>query len=316
MINFSDKENLPKLITIEKSSLMSTLDIQKNLNKQVLIFMKSFVGNLEIPCDFSLKDTSVKYITQATLILNKSNFNIKSIKKLITYLGGISENLNTLSSFELDNMFSTYNSNFNTTINYVYKNTQSIEDFIHEISLIDAEAMVKTINEQAKQIAIDKENEKNEQNNLSIQAELLESAFLENTLIISDYKKKVFLPYTIENVKNILFDNPSLYTSLQDVIDKVYTKSYDYYKFSPIARFKETYNLLHRKEKKSRLKSIPMAVELFFNYNLHPAIISSCNTLDELDIFLACLEDNTLEDFHYFDIKFEIPPTVISINIT
>ena len=41
MINFSDKENIIKLINIEKSSLNATLDIQKTLNKQILMFMKN-----------------------------------------------------------------------------------------------------------------------------------------------------------------------------------------------------------------------------------------------------------------------------------
>ena len=40
MINFADKENITKLIELEKISLNSTLDIQKNLNKQILIFIR------------------------------------------------------------------------------------------------------------------------------------------------------------------------------------------------------------------------------------------------------------------------------------
>ena len=43
MINFSDKENMKKLIELEKISLTSTLEIQKNLNKQILMFIKNFI---------------------------------------------------------------------------------------------------------------------------------------------------------------------------------------------------------------------------------------------------------------------------------
>ena len=43
------------------------------------------------------------------------------------------------------------------------------------------------------------------------------------------------------------------------------------------------------------------------NYNLHPAIITACKNLNELDIYIACLEDNTLDEFEFFDIKYEIP---------
>ena len=52
--------------------------------------------------------------------------------------------------------------------------------------------------------------------------------------------------------------------------------------------------------------------ELFINYNLHPAIITACNSLNELDIYLACLEDDTLEDFKFFSIKYEIAPIASS----
>ena len=65
------------------------------------------------------------------------------------------------------------------------------------------------------------------------------------------------------------------------------------------------------KEHSSKLKAISLASELFGNYNLHPAIITACNSLDELDIYLACLEDNVLGDFKFFDIKYEIPPVVV-----
>ena len=50
--------------------------------------------------------------------------------------------------------------------------------------------------------------------------------------------------------------------------------------------------------------------ELFGKYNLHPAIITACKSLDELDIYLACLEDNVLDEFPFFEIKYEIAPVV------
>jgi hypothetical protein len=44
---------------------------------------------------------------------------------------------------------------------------------------------------------------------------------------------------------------------------------------------------------------------------LHPAIITACKSIDELDIYLSCLEDNQLDDFKIFDIKYEILPKVV-----
>lgn len=43
----------------------------------------------------------------------------------------------------------------------------------------------------------------------------------------------------------------------------------------------------------------------------HPAIIASCKSIDDLDIYLACLEDNRLDSFDKFKIKYEIPPAKI-----
>ena len=68
--------------------------------------------------------------------------------------------------------------------------------------------------------------------------------------------------------------------------------------------------MITEKEHKSKMKALSLASELFTNYNLHPAIITACKSLDELDIYLACLDDNTLDDFPFFDIKYEIAPKV------
>ena len=53
-----------------------------------------------------------------------------------------------------------------------------------------------------------------------------------------------------------------------------------------------------------------LALELFSNYNLHPAVISACKTVNELDVYLSCLEYNELDDFHFFKTIFKISPTI------
>ena len=47
-----------------------------------------------------------------------------------------------------------------------------------------------------------------------------------------------------------------------------------------------------------------------FKYELNPIIITACRNLDELDIYLDCLDKNELFDFHCFDIKFEVAPKI------
>lgn len=143
---------------------------------------------------------------------------------------------------------------------------------------------------------------------------IVDSNFVENTLVISETQKKVILPYDLNTVNAILEKNNTECHSVQDVIDKFYTKPISYYKVSPISRFKEAYKLVTEREKGSKLKALSLAFELFGNYNLHPAVITSCNSIDELDIYLACLEENTLEDFHFFDIKYEIPLAISKLE--
>lgn len=294
MINFSDTENVANLINIETLSLNSTLDIQKNLNKQILIFMKNFIGKIDINSNFTSNNTVFEYINKSNDALSNSNSNIKNLKNLISKLTKLSNNSSK-------NDFSNYNSEYYETLSSIYDNTTTIENFIKEISLVDISELLKDIS-----------SIQNEQLNNSsiISNEVLDSSYIENTLIISEFQKKVILPYTIKQLHTIMLKEKDTYSSIQEVIDKLFTKPIHKYKFSAIARFKEAYNLIIHKEHGSKLKATALASELFFNYNLHPAIITACNSLNELDIYLACLEDNTLNEFQFFDIKFEVPPSI------
>ena len=291
MINFLDKENIVKLIEIENFSLLSTLDIQKNLNKQLLLFMKNFTANIRFSSDISPNDKAFEYLSKTTKALNKSNSNIKLIQSLIKILSKIDTSDN-----DLEEKLEIYNTKFKKNIETVYKNTEIIQKFIFSLSNTDLSDLIIT--------------QTVEKNSDTISSEELANRFVENTLVISDIQKKVILPYDLNTIKDILLENQKKYRSIQNVIDKLYTKPIKYYKLSSVARFKEAYKLVREKEKGSKLKALELAFELFSNYNLNPAIITACKSLDELDIYLACLEENTLNEFDFFDIKYEIPPVV------
>ncbi len=132
----------------------------------------------------------------------------------------------------------------------------------------------------------------------------------ENTLIISETKGKVYLPYTKELINNILANNHKNYSSISEVIKKDFTIPLTYYKNSSISRFKEAFKLVKKVEKGSIKQAFDLGMELLFKYNLHPAIISACRNLDELDIYLDCLESNETNKFRCFNIAFEIAPTI------
>ena len=135
------------------------------------------------------------------------------------------------------------------------------------------------------------------------------SDLLENTLIISETQGKVFLPYTIDNLKSILEENTK-YQSFNEVINDNFVIPYANFKNPIFSRFKEAFKLIKLKEHGSVKEALDLGMELLLNYNLHPAIISACKNIDELDIYLDCLENNETDKFDCFDIKFEILPSL------
>ena len=128
-----------------------------------------------------------------------------------------------------------------------------------------------------------------------------------DTLLISETQSKVVLPYKINDIEKILEKNKK-YSTIQDVIDGEYTFPIDKYKNSSKSRFKEAYNLMRKKEKASVFDSLSLATEVIFNSSLNPAVITACNNLDQLDVYLDCLSSNKLDKFNYFKVKYEIMP--------
>ena len=129
-----------------------------------------------------------------------------------------------------------------------------------------------------------------------------------NTLVISEEDGKVYLPYSKDDIKNEVLQNKG--TKISEVIEEKYILPLDKYKNSMRARFREGYNLMYRKEGKSKKSAIMLGIELMFETHLHPAIISACKNLEELDIYLDCLEDNELEKFSCFKIIYKSLPTL------
>ena len=129
-----------------------------------------------------------------------------------------------------------------------------------------------------------------------------------NTLIISEKEQKAFLPFLYSEVEAIYQKANQKYETMQDVIDDLYILPLNRFKNSSIARFRESFHLIREKEKGSITKALDLGLELMFKYELNPIIIAACRNLDELDIYLDCLEENELHDFTCFEIKFEIMP--------
>ena len=303
MINYTDNsiEGIAKIFNLEKSSLNITYEIQKMFNKQILSFFKNFMSNYEINSKCDTESEASKYLADATSILLKSNENLNLMKNLICLL----DEIDISKAPNIKTPVKKYNKKFEISMDKIYKNTSNIEEFIHNISMVNFEEILK------KDENTNSENNPKKENQETfsyISSDELDSSFIENMLVISSIQNKVILPFTIQKIQKILSED-STYSSINDVIEKLYTKPLDNYKFPAISRFREAYLLIRNKEKKSKTRAILFASELFANYNLHPAIITACENQEQLDIYLSCLEDNKLSDFSFFDIKFEIPPS-------
>lgn len=135
-----------------------------------------------------------------------------------------------------------------------------------------------------------------------------------NTLIISEKTQKAYLPYKYEDVEKLFQKSKNKYKTMQEIVNELYVLPLNSFKSSSIARFREAYSLIRNKEHESVLKALDLGLELMFKYELNPIIIAACRNLDELDIYLDCLDSNELNEFHCFEIKFEVLPKISSIS--
>ncbi len=132
-----------------------------------------------------------------------------------------------------------------------------------------------------------------------------------NTLLISEKQGKVILPYRAEEVLKILDNENNRYNSAEEVIEDKFTRDFSDFKVQFASRYAETMKLLRERENYSLVDAVAIATEMMKKRFLHPAVISACRTLNELDVYLDCLDKNELEDFKIFKVKYELYPMVV-----
>ena len=131
-----------------------------------------------------------------------------------------------------------------------------------------------------------------------------------NILLVSEKDQKAYLPYFMSDIEKIYKNSNKKYSSYQDVIESLYIVPLNRFKNASISRFRETLNLVLHKENLSIIKALDLGLELMFQYKLNPIIIAACRNLDELDLYLDCLEEDELFDFACFEIRFEVAPEI------
>ena len=128
-------------------------------------------------------------------------------------------------------------------------------------------------------------------------------------LKISEKQKRVYLPYTKTEIENLLKNYPDDYKDAKDVIEQEFIADISIYSKHPVlARFREAYSLSRNKEMKSAIDSLKYAMDLMFRSDINPTIIAAVKSQKQLEDYIQCLENSTLDSFPHFTIVFEVNP--------
>ena len=252
--------------------------------------MDNFLNLMHL--NISILEKQKKFLLQYVLKISdypSTNLSINSSNKFVEFLSIIKDKI-SLADENLSIAYDYIDKMKNSNILFdEYTNISSnisnciidIEDFfISSMNFIDLNF--------DETIVVSDNNESTIKDSPSQTVDNSNSDLLENTLIISETQGKVFLPYTIENLKSILEENTK-YQNFNEAINDNFVIPYANFKNPIFSRFKEAFKLIKLKEHGSVKEALDLGMELLLNYNLHPAIISACKNIDELDIYLDCL---------------------------
>lgn len=268
-----------------------------------------------------IKSLLEKNYGQMTDVLSKNskekikvfNMQISEINRNIEVLKNLLENIDSLNKDGIRKSINKYNKKYNEI-----KRNIAMNNLTFEVNTVvnDEQKQSTVVQEGSIQNNITKEEIKdidNIENSMDNSTNKTEIEGIENndTLIISEILGMVVLPYTAREVYEILDDKHNNYQTVEDVIFDKFTRPLSDYKFQAWSRYNETIKLLTKRQGYKLTDSISLALEMMGKRYLYPAIISACRNLDELDVYLDCLEKNEVDDFKIFKIKYELHPILV-----
>lgn len=124
----------------------------------------------------------------------------------------------------------------------------------------------------------------------------------EKELIIDNNLGIAILPYSISDLDEVFLDDPENYSSIQDIIDKEYTVKLKDFENTSIIRYKEAFKLAKEKSNYTFSQAATFAKKFLVENEISSLIIASCKNVDELEFYIECLNNNNLNNFHYFKI--------------
>ncbi|MBR1802569.1 MAG: hypothetical protein IJ777_01165 [Clostridia bacterium] len=270
--------------------------------------------------------------TQMTDTLSKNseekikiyNTQVLKIERNLEVLNDMLENIDNLNKDELIKNIKKYNKKYteikrNISINSINFEPNMVENFqqnIQEKHIENKETKEEVVSNDMKNVLTNKETMGDMNNNLSHIENSDNNNEIQNndTLLISEILNAVVLPYTAEEVLEILKNESETYKTAEEVIKDKFTRPLSDYRVQFWSRYNETIKLLTVRQDYKLGESIPLALEIMRKRFLHPAIISACRSLDELDVYLDCLDKNEVDDFKIFKIKYELHPILVKNN--
>lgn len=307
MLDHFIKTDLIGNLKTEKNSLTEISNLYNHKKMNLLAITTNMIALSE-----SLDKNKLDHFYETVSLLKQSFEKIKIIQELTTKLDEDLTSTIALYDKSLEN-----NSN-EIKANLVEYNKQR-EDLSHKI--LEFENINTTILNSAINLSLAISNKKIKKVNPIVPTTTIQKdtkkididlePYDNNTLVISEKEQKAYLPFFYAEVKEIYQNKEHQYQTLQDIIDNLYIVPLERFKNSTLARFQESFRLIREKEKGSITKALDLGLELMFKYELNPIIIAACRNLDELDIYLDCLEENELQEFSCFEIKFEVMPQLV-----
>lgn len=305
MIQVSESTNSVKNIQADIDCINNHIDRQTQIVEKLLSITHVISSNFEQLSSDNVNENIYTYINLLTEKMIKANHLLNDLNLLKEMLTDFQTSYDTYDDDDIQDFITRYNKKYLYTTQEVLSNTISI-------TKLEKDLISKSIISSKDIISCNSNNKSSNKKESNPDY----SDLLENTLLISEPDQVVVLPYKIKDLEKILSETPNEYSSIKDVILKKYTIPLQNYRFSFLSRFRETYKLVMERDNKNLLKAVSLSLELSTNYVLHPAIITACKNLDELDIYLSCLEDDKLDDFQLFKIKFVGLPTIVKNDKT
>ena len=262
--------------------------IQENIkfNIKILSMHKSILLNYVLKIvDEPILENSIDNAEQTIDFLTKLQYFLGLVDQNMECVEFLQSNYNKLKiPFELSELQEYYNI-YNEKISEINSSQLELNNFFAETSkilsyMIPNKEHKENTEQKEQKIAEEPSALANTDSNNSIENNDL--IYPENTLIISEISKTVLLPYKKSELDNL----EDVSVNKNDLIREKYVVPIEKYKSPALSRFREAFKLMRNIEKKSMIEAIDLGIELSLNTKLHPAIISACRNLNELDIYL------------------------------